>query len=148
MTEQAKYIDTGTHQEEIRVKREGGIERREHIVTDKTARRRQIVNTLNNLVWLFTGILESIIILRVLLKFMAANPQNPFARLIYNLTDLFLWPFQGLIANPSAEGMVLEITAIFAMLVYLLAAWGVVSIIQLFNNQSGTKTISVQEYSE
>ena len=75
------------------------------------------------LVWLLFGILETLIGLRFILKLIAANPASPIAALIYTITDLFLFPFAGLTATPSAGGMVLELSTLFAMLVYALIAW-------------------------
>lgn len=77
------------------------------------------------LVWLFFGILETLIILRILLKLIGANPASPIAALIYAFTDLFLFPFAGLTATPSAGGMVLELPSIFAMVIYALIAWAI-----------------------
>ena len=77
------------------------------------------------LVWLFFGILETLLGLRFMLKLIAANPASPIAALIYGLTDLFLFPFSGLTATPSAGGMVLEVPTIFAMLIYALVAWAI-----------------------
>jgi uncharacterized protein YggT (Ycf19 family) len=75
------------------------------------------------LVWLLFGILETLIALRILLKLIAANPASPIAALIYAFTDLFLFPFAGLTATPSAGGMVLELSSLFAMVIYGLIAW-------------------------
>lgn len=80
---------------------------------------------LTQLVWLFFGILETLIALRVLLKLIAANPNSPIATLIYAFTDLFLFPFTGLTATPSAGGMVLELSSLFAMIIYGLVAWAI-----------------------
>jgi len=77
------------------------------------------------LVWLLFGILETLIALRILLKLIAANPASPIAALIYAFTDLFLFPFAGLTATPAIGGMVLEISSIFAMVVYALIAWAI-----------------------
>jgi uncharacterized membrane protein len=77
------------------------------------------------LIWFVFGVLEGLIGLRVLLKMMAANPSNAFATFIYGITEIFVLPFKGLTAEPSAEGFVLEIPAIIAMLVYLLVAWAI-----------------------
>jgi uncharacterized protein YggT (Ycf19 family) len=76
-------------------------------------------------VWLLFGILETLIALRILLKLIAANPNSPIAALIYAFTDLFLFPFAGLTATPAAGGMVLEISSLFAMLIYALIAWAI-----------------------
>ena len=75
------------------------------------------------LVWLLLGILEGLLALRLLLKLIAANPNSGIAAFIYALTGLFLIPFNGLTITPSAGGMVLEISTMFAMLVYGLIGW-------------------------
>jgi hypothetical protein len=81
------------------------------------------------IVWLLFGILETLIALRILLKLIGANPGSPIAVLIYAFTDLFLFPFAGLTVTPSAGGMVLEISSLFAMLIYALIAWAIERII-------------------
>lgn len=90
-------------------------------------------------IWWVTGVLESLIGLRVILKMMAANPNNAFASFIYSLTDLFLWPFSGLTATPSADGIVLEISSVIAMIVYLLLAWMLVELFALILGRERTR---------
>jgi len=77
------------------------------------------------LIWLFLGVLEALLALRILLKLMAANPSNAFAAFLYSITDIFLLPFAGLTATPAAGGMVLELSSFIAMLVYGLVGWAV-----------------------
>jgi hypothetical protein len=77
------------------------------------------------LVWLLFGILETLIALRIMLKLIAANPSSPIAALIYAFTDLFLFPFAGLTPTPSAGGMVLELSSLFAIVIYALIAWAI-----------------------
>ena len=81
------------------------------------------------MVWLLFGILEALIALRIVLKLIAANPNSPIAALIYRITDLFLWPFAGLTATPSAGGMVLELSSFIALVIYALIAWALERII-------------------
>lgn len=75
------------------------------------------------LIWLFLGLLEALIGLRILLKLMAANPANPFAMLVYNFSYIFVFPFMGLTVTPEASGMVLEISSFIAMLFYAVAGF-------------------------
>lgn len=75
------------------------------------------------LIWLLFGILEAIIALRIGLRLIGANPDSPIVALIYGFTNLFLFPFAGLVGSPEAGGMVLELSSLFAMLVYGLIAW-------------------------
>jgi YggT family protein len=61
--------------------------------------------------------------LRILLKLLAANPDNQVAAFIYSVTGVFLAPFAGLTGTPAAAGMVLELSSLLAVVVYALVAW-------------------------
>jgi hypothetical protein len=98
-------------------------------MTTAESEQRSFISRLTQLVWLLFGILEMLIGLRVFLKLIAANPNSPFAALVYNASALFVWPFSGLTRTPAAEGMVLEISSIIAMIVYALVAWAIVRLI-------------------
>jgi len=98
-------------------------------MTTAQSEQRSFISRLTQLVWLLFGVLEALIGLRVFLKLIAANPNSPFAALVYNLSSLFVWPFSGLTRTPAAEGMVLDIPSIIAMLVYALVAWAIVRLI-------------------
>jgi hypothetical protein len=80
---------------------------------------------ITQLIWLFLGILEALIALRIGLKLIGANPESPIVALIYGLTYLFLFPFEGMVATPSFGSSVLEVSSLFAMLIYGLIAWAV-----------------------
>jgi hypothetical protein len=75
------------------------------------------------LIWLLLGILEALIALRIGLKLIGANPDSPIVALIYGFTYLFLFPFTGLVGSPTAGNMVLELSSMFAMLIYGLVGW-------------------------
>jgi hypothetical protein len=83
------------------------------------------------LVWLAFGILEVLILLRIALKALGANAGSPIAAFTYGFTELFLSPFKGLTAAPSAGGMVLEIPSLIAVAVYALIAYALAKIIWL-----------------
>lgn len=115
------------------------------MVEDVLAKRRLILGRIIQLVWLMAGTLEALIALRFVLKLIAANPDNTFARLVYDLTAVFLWPFFGLTITPSVEGIVLEIHSLIAMLVYALLAWFVVQLIWLIFYRTSARTVTVVE---
>jgi len=87
---------------------------------------------ITQLIWLFLGILEALIALRIGLKLIGANPESPIVALIYGLTFLFLFPFEGMVATPSAGSIVLELSSLFAMMIYALIAWAVERTIWVF----------------
>jgi len=98
------------------------------------------------LIWLFLGVLEVLIALRIGLKLIAANPGSPIVALIYGFTQLFLFPFEGMTATPSAGGMVLELSSFFAMVIYALIAWAVERVVWLvFYRPRGGSAVAVTE---
>jgi len=101
------------------------------------------------LIWLLLGILEAAIALRVVFKLIAVNATNPFAALLYNVTDFFVAPFASLIGAPAAGGMVLEISSIIAMIVYFLIAWALERIVYLlFYRPRGPVSVSQTSVSD
>jgi hypothetical protein len=97
-------------------------------IVDPVRRRYNLVR-ITQIIWLITSVIEALFTIRVLLKLMAANPAAGFAVFIYNMTAVFLAPFFGLTASPSANGSVLELSTLIAMLVYALLAWGIVRVL-------------------
>jgi len=99
------------------------------------------------LVWLLFGVLEALIALRIGLKLIGANPESPIVALIYGLTFMFLFPFEGLVASPTVGGMVLEISSMFAMLIYALIAWVVERTVWLILYRPRGPVVAVTETS-
>jgi hypothetical protein len=80
---------------------------------------------LTQLIWLFLCILESLIALRIGLKLINANPESPIVAMIYGFTHLFLFPFEGMMVTPFGSGLALELSSLFAMLIFALIVWAV-----------------------
>jgi len=99
------------------------------------------------LIWLFLGVLEALLALRILLKLMAANPANAFAAFTYSVTDIFLLPFVGLIGTPAIGEMVLELTSIIAMLVYGLIGWAAERLVWVIFYRPRGPSVSVTQTS-
>lgn len=117
--------------EKVRVQQHGSSEYVEHVVDDAAAAQRSFTYQITALLWLMFGALEGLLGLRLILKLLASNPSNPFAQLIYGLSDLFVWPFVGLTVTPSAAGIVVEIHTIIAMVVYAILGWLVISLVRV-----------------
>jgi len=93
-------------------------------------------------IWLLLGLLEAAIALRIVFKLIAVNAANPFAKLLFGATNIFLAPFKSLVGNPTSGNNVLEITSVIAMLVYLLIAWGIERIVYvLFYRERGPLSV-------
>jgi len=101
---------------------------------------------ISQLIWLLFGILEVLIALRIGLKLIGANPDSPIVAMIYGFTSLFLFPFTGLIGSPTVGGMELEISSMFAILIYALIGWAVERTVWLlFYRPRGGPVVGVTE---
>ena len=111
------------------------------VAEDNAAHRENEIGRINGIIWLLLGVLEVIIGMRVVLKLVAANPDNGFANFIYRVARVFVWPFFGLVAEPtSTSGSVLEVGSIIAMVVYLLIAWGITRLVYLVMKPSRVRS--------
>lgn len=138
----------GGRREEVRVVRSVDGEHSERVVENFGAERRASMEKVSSLIWLLGGLLEALIGMRFLLKLIAANPNTPFVSLIYGISDLFLWPFAGLTATPSANGMVLEISSLVAMVVYAILTWAAVRIFWLIFTPTESRRVSIHRREE
>ena len=121
------------------VEREPVVRAQRQVVEDPSAEGRVLVARISGIIWLLFGVLDALIVLRVVLKFIAANPTNDFSSFIYNLTNIFLSPFNTLIANPVIGNGVFEISSLIALVVYTLLAWLIVRLFRLIFTPARTK---------
>src|SRR5688572_15603215 len=91
--------------------------------------REETLRRISGLIQLAFGVLNSFIGLRFLLKLMAANPENPFANLVYAITSPFLWLFVGLRGSPAIGGIEIEFFSLIAIAVYSLIAWVIIQLL-------------------
>jgi hypothetical protein len=91
------------------------------------------------IVYYLLGVLEALLGIRLILKLLGANPKSAFVTFIYNVTGIFLAPFEGIFRNAISSGIetksVLEPGTIIAMLIYALIAWGIVKLIRIIKNR-------------
>ncbi|MGH2537720.1 MAG: YggT family protein [Candidatus Promineifilaceae bacterium] len=135
----------GERHERVDVVRNRGDVVRQRVTQNVGAEQRATVAKLAQVIWLLVGILEVMLGLRIVLLLIGANAANPFAQFVYGMTDVFLWPFQGLTGSPSAGNMVLEIPTFFAMIVYALIGWVLVKLLYLVFSPTSSRSVSVYE---
>lgn len=101
----------------------------------------------SQLIWLVFGVLEVLIALRIGLLLIGANPDSPVVAMIYGITSLFLIPFAGLIASPTFGGLELEVSSMFAMLIYALLGWVIERLVWLVFYRPRGPVVAVTETS-
>jgi uncharacterized protein YggT (Ycf19 family) len=78
----------------------------------------KIVQAIN----LLTDVAEALLLLRIVLIFLAADPTAGFARLVYGLSAPLVAPFQGLFPEVVILQGEIDLAAIVAMIAYALGA--------------------------
>ncbi|MCX8131765.1 MAG: YggT family protein [Clostridia bacterium] len=89
---------------------------------------------IRNAIYYILGVIEVLLVFRLIFRLLGANTSNPFVVFLYSITKLLIIPFIGIFkaftAN-GASGFVFEPATIIAMVVYAITAYGVVSLVRL-----------------
>jgi len=117
----------------------------EHIVQDVNLEYREAVYKVTQFIWLLFGGLEALIGIRIILMLIGANPANWFTAFVYQLSELFLWPFRNIVANPAFQNHVLEITSLIAMIVYSLIGWAIVRLVWVLFYRAPTSQVTTYD---
>jgi len=97
----------------------------------------EVVSTFNQgwravqLVYLVFGIIDGLLIIRVVLKLLGANPHAAFSSWVYNVTNVFNAPFHNLLPTIGNEQSQLEMSVVIAILVYGLIAWALARFVNI-----------------
>lgn len=106
------------------------IIRERSVVEDTTT-----IWSVNRLVYYIAGVIETLLVFRFTLKILGANPGSPFVSFIYSLSGIFTAPFRGIFHSAVTEGIetvsVFEPATLFAFLVYLVLAAGIVELVNI-----------------
>lgn len=99
--------------------------------------------TIAYLIYFLFGVLEILLAFRFVLKLLGASLSSGFVSSIYDISSIFILPFEGIFRTGTTQGVettsVLEPATLVAMIVYAVLAWGVVKLISIF---SGEKQVS------
>lgn len=91
------------------------------------------------IIYVILGIVVALIILRVVLKALAANTGASFTSFVYGITNPLVAPFQGIFSTPhTGNGSVFELSSIVAIIVYALIAWAIVRLASLAGRRRTT----------
>jgi uncharacterized membrane protein len=116
-----------THREVVETTPTVATDRTESTTYDPYAGRRATSMKITRAIYLLFGLIEALLVIRFVLKALAANAEAGFAQLIYGVTAPLVAPFMGLFGTPqAASGAVLELHTLIAVVIYALVAWLVV----------------------
>lgn len=108
-------------------------------VTTETKRLATSSQQVEYLIYFLFGALEIALIFRLILKLMGASITSSFVGLVYGLTGLFIFPFEGMFRRGFAQGIettaILEPSTLVALAVYAVLVWGIVKLIRIFSGE-------------
>jgi len=120
-------------------------DRRHQVHTEVRA---PIEAVMTRVVWFVFGVIEVLVAIRFVLKMLGANAEAGFVRLIYNISDVFMAPFSTVFGTQRVEGATFEWSAIVAIAVYALVAWGLVTLIAAVSPREHAETVERVESDE
>lgn len=94
----------------------------------------------SRVVWYVAGFVVVMLVLRLVLFLLGANQGAPFVDFVYTVSGLFAAPFTGIFPTPAYGAFALDTASILAIVVYVLAAWGISRLFTL-NRPSGSSGV-------
>lgn len=95
--------------------------------------------TVEYLIYFLFGILETLLIFRLIFKLAGASLSSTFVGFIYAITGVFILPFEGIFRRGFTQGIettsVLEPSTLVAIIAYAILAWGIVKLIRIFSGE-------------
>ncbi len=96
---------------------------------------------INKLIYVFFSLVELFLGLRLLLKLFGANAGNGFVEWVYETSNVLLDPFRGIFPTQVFKStFVLELSTIFAMIVYAVIVMLLFYVVDLIPSPSSVKT--------
>lgn len=97
----------------------------------KVYEKKKTIFRFNQIIWYVLGLIEVLLIFRVVLKALGANQLTGFTSLIYSITGPLAIPFAGILGATLTGSSVIEWSTVIAAIVYLCVAWGLVYLLEL-----------------
>lgn len=103
---------------------------------------------MSRIVWFVFGFIEVLIAIRFVLKLFGANSDAGFVQLVYGVSGVLMAPFSTIFGTARVSGATFEWSALVAIAVYALIAWGIVQLIRAVNPREHAETVQRVEKDE
>lgn len=103
------------------------VQRRSEVTAEKVSG----VVLAKRVVWFIAGFIIVLLTLRIVLQLLGANDAAGFVNFIYSISQPFAQPFYGMFPEPTRGVSTLDVSSIFAIIIYALVAWGITKLITL-----------------
>ncbi len=113
----------------------------------KAIQRKVIFERISNSIYFLVGSLEILLGIRFFLRLSGANPDNTFAKTIYNISDPFVAPFSTLFISPSGRtentlgDNIFDLNLLIAMAIYAILCSLALWLVSYIYKQLGPPTL-------
>jgi uncharacterized protein YggT (Ycf19 family) len=137
-----QYKESNMVQEEP----EGTVREESHVTTGNGAApdsSSQVVRRLTparraiEVIYLVFGIVDVVLLTRLVLKLLAANPHAGFTSFVYGVSDSLMVPFRGILPTTAVTGRsVFELSVVIAIIIYSLVGFGLARLVAISFSRS------------
>jgi hypothetical protein len=96
---------------------------------------------MTRVVWFVFAVIEILIAIRFVLMLFGANAAAGFVRMIYGVSEIFMAPFVAIFSTQRVAGATFEWSALVAIAVYALIAWGITALIRTLSPRERSETV-------
>lgn len=111
-------------------------------VVNSSEKKASSSQTIEYLIYFLFGILEVLLVFRLIFRLTGASMSSRFVEIIYSLTALFILPFEGIFRPAVARGVettaILEPSTLVAIVVYAVVAIGIVKLTIILSGKAQT----------
>lgn len=98
---------------------------------------RHMIRLIKELILFALGVVELLLVIRFVLRLLAANPGAEIVAWVYEVSQPFLAPFMFIFPNPSLRGgFALEFTTLFAIFAYAFIGYVVQEVLDVMDRRS------------
>ncbi len=101
-----------------------------NVLVKNTMKLGKITKYINDAVLAIFGVIDILLVLRFMLKLIAARTESSFVALVYNASESFAEVFEGTLGNIDAGSLSLEVDTLIAIFVYFAVGLGLFKFLQ------------------
>ncbi|MGI8508711.1 MAG: YggT family protein [Gemmatimonadaceae bacterium] len=90
-------------------------------------------------VWLITGLVDALLIIRFAFKLLGASTQASFVSFLYEVTQLLVAPFHGIFNTAASGRYIFEPESLVAIAIYSLIGWGLASLVRVITRGNASR---------
>ncbi len=89
--------------------------------------------------WVLLGIVEVLLILRLIFKWIDMDPKGQFTDIVYGFSGMLLTPVKAIVPLPTAEGAVFEWTTLLSIVFYALLFTVIVLVVKWVQDRKAAR---------